>query len=88
MKSPSALEQNALRAARYSGEAAAMAVNLLAVGNSQRAELWQAERQAWQERQDAAIDALPLNRQAVRQQAAEEGSASFVSSLVDGLSDT
>jgi hypothetical protein len=81
---PEVLENAAMRAARYCGEAAAMAVNL--AGNPQRAELWHAEEMAWRDREEKRLAAVFLNRQVVYRKVLEIGQASFANNLVNGAS--
>jgi|GEM_PF-6539680 hypothetical protein len=52
--------QNTIEASRRVGHVAAMVANLHLIGNTQRAELWEAEYGAWVERRDSVIREAPL----------------------------
>ncbi len=64
------LRQEVLRAAEYTGHAAAMVANLSIAGNPDRAEVWEAERAAWHRRQSEALASVSLGRHALMDEAA------------------
>lgn len=82
VKSPKLLEYEAWKAAEYAGQAGAMATNLYTAGDKERAAIWAAEQNAWIERQNAAIAAVPLGRQAVADRATLINKASYEDNVI------
>lgn len=82
VKDPALLEYEALISAHYAGQAGAMVTNLHTAGNPEKAAIWSDEQKAWIERQNAALAAIPLGKQAVADRATEINKASYEGNVV------
>lgn len=79
---PLGVEDAAIAAARRSGEASAMVINLCMAGQDHRTAGWEAEQEAWTRRQDELVASLPVGRQDLSARIANTVHASFEANVV------